>query len=132
MLDVPETDAASLGGAASALVKVFDPQITEQDLLKATEAFAVLEAYFSALIVSRPGEHRQRSGIAFLRSENNGDKLQHDEIIANVILLFIAGHETTSNMICNAVLALHDNPMELELLMQDRSLLPAAVTECTL
>lgn len=130
MLDVPETDAASLGGAASALVKVFDPQITEQDLLKATEAFAVLEAYFSALIVSRQGSTASDLVSLFLRSENNGDKLQHDEIIANVILLFIAGHETTSNMICNAVLALHDNPMELELLMQDRSLLPAAVTEC--
>ncbi|ACS85683.1 cytochrome P450 [Musicola paradisiaca] len=130
MLGVPESDAQAFSNAASTLVKVFDPQITEQDLLSAGEAFTALYNYFSALIMDRQKYAGDDLVSLFLRSENNGDRLQHDEIIANVILLFIAGHETTSNMICNAVLALHDNPMELELLRQNRALIPAAVTEC--
>ncbi|WP_440864648.1 cytochrome P450 [Symbiopectobacterium purcellii] len=130
MLNVPESDAAVLGRSASALVRVFDPQITQEDLLKAGEAFAALEEYFSALIVSRRGSPASDLVSLFLRGENDDDRLQHDEIIANVILLFIAGHETTSNMLCNTVLALHENPMELERLRQDHSLIPAAITEC--
>ncbi|QJT80552.1 cytochrome P450 [Kosakonia sp. MUSA4] len=130
MLDLPESDAPVLGDAASALVKIFDPQITEPDLLKAGEAFSTLHDYFSALIISR----QENTGLdlvsLFLGSENDSDRLQHDEIIANVVLLFIAGHETTSNMICNAVLALYNNPVELELLRQDDTLIPGAISEC--
>ncbi|MFC0139513.1 cytochrome P450 [Erwinia mallotivora] len=130
MLDVPESDAARLGGAASALVRLFDPQITQQDLLKAEEAFTALEDYFSTLIISRRGSTASDLVSLFLRSGNDGDRLDDDEIIANVILLFIAGHETTSNMLCNTVMALHDNPEQLEQLKQDHTLIPAAITEC--
>ncbi len=130
MLDVPESDAAALGSAASALVRVFDPQITREELLKASEAFTVLEDYFSAVIVARHNSSASDLVSLFLRSSSDGDRLQHDEVISNVILLFIAGHETTSNMLCNALLALHDNPMELERLKQDHTLIPAAIGEC--
>lgn len=130
MLGVPESDAAALGSAASALVRVFDPQITKEDLLKASEAFTVLEDYFSAVIVARHNSSASDLVSLFLRSSSDGDRLQHDEVISNVILLFIAGHETTSNMLCNALLALHDNPMELERLKQDHTLIPAAISEC--
>lgn len=130
MLDVPESDAAALGSAASALVRVFDPQITREDLLKASEAFTVLEDYFSAVIVARHNSSASDLVSLFLRSSSDGDRLQHDEVISNVILLFIAGHETTSNMLCNALLALHDNPTELERLKQDHTLIPAAISEC--
>jgi cytochrome P450 len=41
---------------------------------------------------------------------NNGDTFNEDEIISNVILLFAAGHETTSNMIGNALISLHRHP----------------------
>lgn len=130
MLDLPESIAPVLGDAASALVKIFDPQITEIDLMKAGEAFSELDDYFSNLIISRQENIGNDLVSLFIGSENDGDRLQHDEIIANVILLFIAGHETTSNMICNAVLALHNNPFELELLKQDDALIPGAVIEC--
>jgi len=131
MLDIPETDALELGDAVSALVSVFDPQITEEALVKACLAFAELEEYFGALILSRRGSQANDLVSLFLRSENDGDALQHDEIIANVIMLFIAGHETTSNMLCNTILALHDNPAELELLKRDHTLIPSAIAECT-
>ena len=130
MLDVPESDAPELGRLTSALVRVFDPQISQADLLKAADAFALLENYFSALIVSRHNSTASDLVSLFLRSGNDDDRLDHDEIIANVILLFLAGHETTSNMLCNAILALHDHPQELASLKQNHALISDAIQEC--
>jgi len=130
MLDVSESDAPELGRLTSALVRVFDPQISQSDLLKATEAFAVLENYFNAVIVSRRDSTASDLVSLFLRSDSDGDQLDHDEIIANVILLFLAGHETTSNMLCNTILALHAHPQELASLKQNHALIPDAIEEC--
>ena len=130
MLDISESDAPELGRLTSALVKVFDPQISQADLLEAADAFAVLERYFSALIVSRRDSTANDLVSLFLRSGSEDDRLSHDEIIANVVLLFLAGHETTSNMICNTILALHDHPQELACLKRNPALIPNAIEEC--
>jgi len=130
MLDLAESDAPELGRLTSVLVKVFDPQISQSDLLEAADAFAVLERYFSAMIVARRDSTASDLVSLFLRSSSDGDRLSHDEIIANVILLFIAGHETTSNMLCNTLLALHDHPQELACLKQNHTLIPDAIAEC--
>lgn len=130
MLDLAESDAPELGRLTSVLVKVFDPQISQSDLLEAADAFAVLERYFSALIIARRDSTASDLVSLFLRSSSDGDRLSHDEIIANVILLFIAGHETTSNMLCNTLLALHNHPQELACLKQNHALIPDAIQEC--
>ncbi|EFM18059.1 MULTISPECIES: cytochrome P450 [unclassified Pantoea] len=130
MLDISESDAPELGRLTSVLVKVFDPQISQADLLEAADAFAVLERYFSALIVSRRDSTANDLVSLFLRSGSEDDRLSHDEIIANVVLLFLAGHETTSNMICNTILALHDHPQELACLKRNPALITNAIEEC--
>jgi len=130
MLDISESDAPELGRLTSVLVKVYDPQISQADLLEAADAFAVLERYFSALIVSRRDITANDLVSLFLRSGSEDDRLSHDEIIANVVLLFLAGHETTSNMICNTILALHDHPQELACLKRNPALIPNAIEEC--
>lgn len=130
MLDISESDAPELGRLTSALVRVFDPQISQADLLDAADAFTQLESYFSALIVSRRDSTASDLVSLFLRSGSDGDRLSHDEIIANVILLFLAGHETTSNMLCNTLLALHNHPQELQCLKQNHALIPDAIEEC--
>lgn len=130
MLNVPVSEADQLGGAAADLVRIFDPQISAEDLQKAGEAYQKLYDYFSLLIQSRKFSQQDDLISLFIRSEYQGEQLQHDEIIANVILLFIAGYETTSNMICNAILALHAHPLQLALLKQDTRLIADAVNEC--
>ena len=55
--------------------------------------------------------------------------LTNEELTANVILLFGAGHETTVNLIGNGLLALYRNPDQLDLLKNDLSLLPNAIEE---
>ena len=64
-----------------------------------------------------------------MQAEEAGDKLTNEELTANIILLFGAGHETTVNLIGNGLSALHRNPDQLRLLRNDPSLAPNAVEE---
>jgi cytochrome P450 len=62
-------------------------------------------------------------------AEVEGDRLSEDELLANCVLLLAAGHETTTNLIANGVLALCRHPEELEALRADPSLIVGAVNE---
>jgi cytochrome P450 len=66
---------------------------------------------------------------ALLAAEDAGDRLSEDELIDQVFLLFIAGHETTVNLIGNGMLALLRNRAQMELLERDPSLDANAVDE---
>lgn len=64
-----------------------------------------------------------------IHADEEGDRLSEDEIVAMCFLLIIAGYETTSHLINNAVLTLLQHPDQLERLRADPSLLPTAVEE---
>jgi cytochrome P450 len=64
-----------------------------------------------------------------VHAEEHGSKLSNEELTANIILLFGAGHETTVNLIGNGLLALHRNPDQLKLLREDLSLTAGAIEE---
>ena len=64
-----------------------------------------------------------------MQAEEEGSKLSNEELTANIILLFGAGHETTVNLIGNGVLALHRNPDQLQLLQGNPSLIANAIEE---
>lgn len=66
---------------------------------------------------------------ALIAAEEAGDQLSHAELISTATLLFVAGHETTMNLIANGVLALLRNPGELHRLQADPSLIRTAVEE---
>ena len=66
---------------------------------------------------------------ALVEAEEDGDSLSTDEAIAMVVILLIAGHETTVNLIASGTLALLEHPDELERLRADSSLMPSAVEE---
>ncbi len=67
------------------------------------------------------------SALAALEAQ--GDKLDHGELVANMIVLLAAGHETTTNLIGNGLLALLRNPDQMQALRDDPSLMPIAVEE---
>ena len=77
--------------------------------------------------------HRREPGndltTHLVQAGENGNKLTNEELTANIILLFGAGHETTVNLIGNGLLALHRNPDQLRLLKSDPSLMPNAIEE---
>ncbi len=131
MLDVDLDDALALGVGVSKLAKVFDPApMSADELVETTAAYEELAQYFTKVIEARRAQPGTDLISMLLRVEEDGQKLTHDEIVSNVILLFIAGHETTSNMIGNALIALHRNPQQLDLLKRDPSRMPGAVLEC--
>jgi cytochrome P450 len=76
--------------------------------------------------------HREPCGdllseMAALEAE--GDKLDHGELVANVILLLAAGHETTTNLIGNGLLALLRHPEQMQVLRDEPALMKDAVEE---
>ena len=85
--------------------------------------------YLSHLIASR--RHRPQDDLIsyFIGVEQQGSSLTAEQVLANTVTFFVAGHETTTNMIGNAMLALLRHPDQLRRLQNDLSLLPSAVEE---
>ena len=84
--------------------------------------------YFHGLFERRRREPGNDLTTHLVQAEHGG-ALTNEELTANVILLFGAGHETTVNLIGNGLLALYRNPDQLDLLKNDLSLLPNAIEE---
>src|SRR5207249_11837081 len=85
--------------------------------------------YMRGLIAERRASPRGDLLSALIAAEEAGDKLSEDELIATCILLLIAGHETTVNLIGNGTLALLRHPEELRRLRENPGLIASAVEE---
>ena len=85
--------------------------------------------YFHRLFELRRREPGDDLTTHLVQAEENGNSLTNEELTANVILLFGAGHETTVNLIGNGLLALYRNPGQLRLLKKDPSLIDSAIEE---
>ncbi|MBN3757706.1 cytochrome P450 [Paraburkholderia sp. Tr-20389] len=131
LLDVPVEEGERFGEAASLLVSAFDlAPLSPEALARANQAALDLEQYFRAVIAERRAAPGHDIVSSLIQAEEGGERLSEDEIVSNAILLFVAGHETTSNMLGNALIALHRHPAQLERLKNDLSLVPQAVAEC--
>jgi len=116
LLGVPMADEAEFSGASKLLAKALDPffMLTGEPaggIAKRIAAGQWLRGYLHDLIAQRraqPGDDLMSRMIAV---EESGDQLAEDEIVSTAMLVLIAGHETTVNLIGNAVLAmLRDRP----------------------
>jgi cytochrome P450 len=64
-----------------------------------------------------------------LRAEHDGERLSHEVVVANCVLLLFAGHETTTNLLGNGLFHLLRHPDQTQLLAQQPALIPNAVEE---
>jgi cytochrome P450 len=131
LLDVRIEDAPMLAAEVGKMVLSLEAAPMDPDQLAIVNAANLnIEAYFKEIVAAR----RKKPGtdlISMLLSiEDGGDTFSEDEIVSNVVLLFAAGHETTSNMIGNALISLHRHPGQLDKLRAHPELLPRAVSEC--
>ena len=88
-----------------------------------------LAEYFRELIAERRAAPRDDMLSALIVAEEAGDKLNEEELLATCILLLVAGHETTVNLIGNGTLALLRHPDQLQKLRENPGLIVTAVEE---
>ena len=129
MLGIPEDDHEMFLSGARNGGRLLDPvPLTRAELDQANADNIALAEYFGRLFElcrRRPGDDLMTQ---LVQAEEEGSKLSNEELTANIMLLFGAGHDTTVNLIGNGLLALHRNPSQLRLLQQN-PLLPTAIDE---
>lgn len=130
MLGVPLADQAMFRGWSSDLAGTLELAVNDRDTYdRAAQATAEFDRYFRDLAAQRRADPQDDLLTALVEAEEAGDKLTEEELIATCILLLIAGHETTVNLIGNGTLALLRNPEQMALLRDDPSLIKSAVEE---
>jgi cytochrome P450 len=130
MLGIPEErDRWQLREWSGALVKTFDPIVTDDDMHAAMRASDNLLEYVTETIAWKRANPAADLLTALIAAEDEGDRLDEAELVDQIILLYVAGHETTVNLIGNGTLALLRNPDQLALLREDASLDANAVEE---
>jgi cytochrome P450 len=130
LLGVPAADRPLLRPWSNAIVKMYEYGRTTETEDGAERAAAEFVAYLRELAAERrlaPGEDLL-SHLVTVR-DSDGDKLTEDELVTTCILLLNAGHEATVNVSGNGLLALLENPDQLQRLRDDPALLPTAIEE---
>ena len=126
MLGVPAADRHRFHRWSSAMVTADTSKIS---LIRAMPAVLVFLRYVRALIKKRRAQPSDDLAGALARAEEAGDQLSEEELLAMIVLLLIAGHETTVNLIGNGTLALIEHPEQMEKLRKDPGLIQTAVEE---
>jgi cytochrome P450 len=126
LLGIPARDRDRFREWSNAFVTpALTPELQEV-ALRHTDEFV---AYLDDLFAQRRAEPTSDLVSALVRAEDEGDHLSENELYSMVVLLIVAGHETTVSLITNAVHALLTHPGELARLRADPTLMPQAVEE---
>jgi pimeloyl-[acyl-carrier protein] synthase len=129
MLGVPVEDRADFQRWSAELVLTLDPMITVEIIDRGNAAAEAFAEYFGGLVADRRAHPRGDLLTALIAAEDEGQKLSGEELLSTAILLLVAGHETTVNLISNGTLALLQSREQLDRLIADPSLIRSAVEE---
>jgi len=129
MLGTPPSDHERIRKLSGTVVRSLEPVADPALVAAIAAADAELTAIAADMIAWKRGNPADDLLTALIAAEDNGDALSDDELIAQTLLLYIAGHETTVNLIAGGTLALLRNPGQLALLRSDSGLAGAAVEE---
>jgi cytochrome P450 len=130
MLGIPDTNnRLQLREWSGQLVRTFDPIITVEEAKVAFAAGDNMYAFLTDVIAWKRANPADDVLSALIAAEDDGDRLSTEELNEQTALLFIAGHETTVNLIGNGMLALLRNRAQLELLQRDPTLDTNAINE---
>lgn len=129
LVGLPADDHELIARHGRHLAVAFDPLPSADELRRADDAVVALRAHLEGPIAER----RERPCDDLLSDlvgvAEDGDALTADELVATLVLILIAGHETTANLIGNAVVALDDEPAARERLAHDPDVADTAVEE---
>ena len=130
MLGVPREDLARLKELSDEMALfIGSARDARGKYDRADQATREMMEFFRALVIARRAEPRQDLLSALVHLDDEGERLDENELVAMCVLLLFAGHETTAHHIANGLQALLRFPAEFERLKKDPSLAPAAVEE---
>jgi cytochrome P450 len=129
MVGVPHADRDLFKSWSVKVARTLEPTITANQAEEADQATIELAEYFDRIIESRRIEPKDDLITVLIQAEEEGDKLNHGEVIAALQLILIAGHETTSNLLGNGMYALLNNPEQLAWLRKNPDQVDVAVEE---
>jgi cytochrome P450 len=130
MLGIPEDHREVFYKSSRDGGRLLDPvPMTPEEIAKGNAANMMAQMYFQQLFELRRRSPADDLTTQLVQAEEDGNKLTNEELTANIILLFGAGHETTVNLIGNGLLALHRNPDQLALLKARPDLITNAIEE---
>ncbi len=132
LLDVPHDERAPLRDWSLAILGALEPVLTPQAAERGNAAVTAFSAYLEDLIARRrraPGDPAHDVLTRLIEGEEGGERLTPAELLHNCIFLLNAGHETTTNLIGNGLVALHDNPGQKQRLLAEPELIRPAIEE---
>jgi cytochrome P450 len=130
MLGIPQEDRHVFFTSSRAAGRLLDlAPLSKAEIEEQNADNLAMAAYFRRLFEQRRRDPGNDLTTHLVQAEEDGNKLTNEELTANIILLFGAGHETTVNLIGNGLLALHRHPDQLRLLKSDPSLMANAIEE---
>jgi hypothetical protein len=129
LLGIPPKDRELFGSWSNQLIQLLDPLQGRGGVAPLRRAAHGIFDYFRPLLADRREHPGDDLLSAMLAAEENGERLTEDDLLSLSILLLVAGHETTSNLIGNAVISLLRHPDERKRLQDDMGLLGSATDE---
>ncbi len=101
----------------------------QEDRAAIGQAQQRLHAYFTGLVAAKRQQPGEDLVSALITARDDGGRMSEAELVSSAFLLLFAGYQTTSDFLGNAVVALLTHPEQLDLLLADPDLVPAAVEE---
>lgn len=130
VLGLPADDFAQTKAWSDALALIVEPVSRREQRVAANRAAEEMVGYLRGHIARHRARPRHDDLLGLLvAAQDDGAVLSEDELLGNLILLFIAGHETTTNLIGNGTLTLLRHPQELQRLRAQPALMAGAVDE---
>lgn len=126
MLGIPKEDQAKFRIWSHAVIASPETPEEIEGIEKQLSEFIV---YLKCLVDVKRQEPKEDLISALILTESEGHKLSAPELYSMIMLLIVAGHETTVNLITNTVLALLENPKQLQLLKENPKLIDSAIEE---
>ena len=130
MLGIPDEHRELFYTGSRDSGRILEPvPLSPEEIKEGNARSAMSEMYFQQLFELRRKSPGDDLTTQLVQAEEDGSKLTNEELTANIILLFGAGHETTVNLIGNGLLALYRNPDQLALLKAKPELITNAIEE---
>ncbi|VTU14863.1 cytochrome P450 [Variovorax sp. RA8] len=133
LLGVPREERGPLRHWSLAILGALEPQPSAAQLEAGNRAVTEMVAYLRGLVLERrrhPGDPAHDVLTRLIQGEaDGGDRLTENELYQNCIFILNAGHETTTNLIGNGLVALLEWPQEKQRLLDDPSLIRGAIEE---